>query len=119
MPFRAVAVQATAAEASVYLLSPATGEWVALNGTARRIWEARDYPASIEDVAGALCAEYEAPADLIRGDVERTISELLQRGLVTQDPGPSPDPIRHRYLSLLKRALANMLYPELELQIEH
>ena len=119
MKFRTVAVQATAAAGSVYLLSPGTASWVALSGTARRIWEALEYPASIDDIAGALLAEYEAPPDLIRDDIAGTIADLLRRGLVTEDPGGRPEPIRSRYLSLLKHSLANMLYPELELQIQH
>lgn len=119
MKFRTVATQATAKGESVYLLSPGTAQWVALNGTARRIWEALEYPASVDDIADALRSEYEAPADRIRDDVAGTIADLLRRGLVTKDPGARPDALRNRYLSLLKRSLANLLYPELELQIQH
>lgn len=107
------------AEASLYLHSPATRESVVLSGTARRIWEAIEYPSSIDDIAGALRAEFEAPAELIRADVAATLSEFLRLGLAAVVPGPRPDPIRYRYLSLLKRSLANTLYPELELQIQH
>src|SRR5688500_4179217 len=51
MPFRAVAVQATAAEGSVYLLAPEADEWVKLSGTAGRIWEALEYPATVDGIA--------------------------------------------------------------------
>jgi Macrocin-O-methyltransferase (TylF)/Coenzyme PQQ synthesis protein D (PqqD) len=119
MPFRAVAVQATAAEASIHLLSPQTGEWIALTGTARQIWERLEYPATSDDVAADLAAQYEAPLDLIREDVSRALADLQSLGLVAEAPNSPADPLRNRYLSLLKRALGNMLYAELELQMEH
>jgi len=118
MRLRAVAVQASAAETSIHLRSPESGEWITLAGTARRIWERLEYPASAEEIAAALAAEYEAPADLIREDVERTLAEFRHHGLAAEAPDPS-DPLRDRYLFLLKRALGNMLYAEIELQLEH
>ena len=115
--YRVAAVPVTAAGASVRLHSP-DGEWIVLGETAERVWERLEYAASIAEVAEALSCEYEAPAELIGEDVGRTVAEFLRRGVVAEDPGPR-DPIRNRYLSLLKRALVNMLYPELEMQIEH
>jgi len=106
-----------AAGSSIRLLSPG-GEWVALGETARRIWDRFEYPATVDEVAAALSAEYEAPPETIREDVARTVSEFVRNGIAAEDPAP-PNPLRNRYLSLLKRALANTLYPELEMQIEH
>jgi len=116
--YRSVAVQAAAAGASIHLLSPGTGEWIVLSGTARRIWERLEYPATLEDVSIALSAEYEAPAEVIGEAVADTVGQLVRRGLVAEHPGVA-DPMRDRYLSLLKSALGNMLYAELELQLEH
>ncbi|MET1112467.1 MAG: PqqD family peptide modification chaperone [Allosphingosinicella sp.] len=101
------------------LLSPKTGEWIALGGTARRIWEGLDYPATLEDVAAALGAEYDASPEAIREAVAGAVADLLHRGLVAEDSGSGRNPLRSRYLSLLKRAVGNLLYPELELLIEH
>lgn len=117
--FRTVAVQAAAAGASISLRSPETGENIVLGDTARRIWERLEYPASAEEVTTALCAEFDAPPHVISEAVVGSIDELLRRGLVAEDPGTGRDSVRNRYLSLLKRALANTLYPELELQIGH
>lgn len=89
-----------------------------LGDTGRRIWELLEYPASVEDVAAALSCEYDAPPERIRADVLRTIDELVRKQVVAEDSG-SANPIRDRYLALIKRALANLLYPELEMQIEH
>lgn len=102
------------------LRAPETGEWVVLGGTARRIWERFEYPAGVEEVATALGAEFDAPPGAIREAVAETVAELLRRGLLAEeDPGTGRDAFRDRYLGLLKRALGNMLYPELELQIDH
>ena len=89
-----------------------------LGETARRIWERLEYPATLDEVAAALSAEYEAPPETIREDVARTVGEFVRKGIAAEDPDP-PNPLRNRYLSLLKRALANTLYPELEMQINH
>lgn len=110
-------MQATAAGSSIRLLAP-RGAWIVLGGTARRIWERLEYPASVDEVAAALSFEYEAPPERIHEDVARTVAELVREGVAAEVSGPA-DPIRDRYLSLLKRALANMLYPELEMQIDH
>lgn len=117
--FRAVAVRAAAAGASISLLSPETGDWIILAGTARRIWERLEYPASAEEVATALSAEFDAPSEAIGEAVDSIVADLLRRGLVAENPGTDRDRLRNRYLSLLKRSVGNMLYPELELQIGH
>jgi hypothetical protein len=89
-----------------------------LGETARQIWQRLEYPTTIDEVAAALSAEYEAPLETIREGVQRTVDEYVRKGIAVEDPAP-PNPLRNRYLSLLKSALANMLYPELEMQIEH
>ncbi|HEY0130132.1 MAG TPA: PqqD family peptide modification chaperone [Allosphingosinicella sp.] len=117
--YRAAAVQAAAAGASVSLRSPETEEWVVLGGAARLIWERLEYAASAEELAAALGAEFEAPPEVIEDAVAGTLAELKRLGVVAETPGSGRDRIRDRYLSLLKRALGNLLYPELELQIGH
>jgi O-methyltransferase len=103
---------------AISLLAPATDEWVRLEGPARRIWERLDYPATADAVAAALAAEYDAPPDEIAGAVRSILPELAACGLVAVDEDGGRDPMRDRYLGLLKRALANTLYPELELQVQ-
>ncbi len=112
-------MQAAAAQSSIHLRSPETGDWVTLAGTAKRIWERLEYPATSDDVAAALAAEYDAPEDVIREDVAGTLAEFQRLGLVAEATAARSDPLRNRYLALLKRALGNMLYAELELQLEH
>jgi hypothetical protein len=115
--FRAIPVRGLAEDDSISLLSPVTGEWIRLEGSARRIWERLDHSDTAASVADALAAEYDGPPDEIGRSVRALIAELVALGLVAEDVESRPDPIRDRYLGLLKRALANLLYPELELQI--
>jgi O-methyltransferase len=117
--YRTVAVPAAAAGASVTLLSPETQQWVVLDDTARRIWEQLDYPSSLDEVAAALCAEFDAEPKVISAAVAASMGELVRLGLASQAPGAERHALRNRYLSLLKRSVSNMLYPELELQIQH
>jgi hypothetical protein len=105
-----------AAEADGLLLeSPDGGGVLKLDQPASAIWESFDYPATAAQVAAALAARYDASAAEIEADVCRLIARLEPLGLIERSaPG---DAARQRYLRLLKRALINLLYPELELQL--
>jgi O-methyltransferase len=115
--FRATEVEAGAAPGAVNLRSPARDDWVRLDGVAAAIWDAFEYPATMAEAAGALEAAYDAPPREIADAVASFVAELMRAGLVEEAPGSAPDPLRCRYLWLLKRALLNLLYPELELQV--
>jgi hypothetical protein len=117
--YRAVPVQAEAAHSCVTLDAPATGERIALRDTALAVWDRLQYPATIEGISDALAAEYEAPLEEIRGAVRSVVEGLVECGVVAPCEPARSDPVRDRYLALLKRALANTLYPELELQVRH
>jgi hypothetical protein len=99
----------------IRLESPETREWLKLDGPGTAIWESFDYPATVGQSAAALAARYDAPVSEIEAAVSRLIEQLQAHGLVA--PAPPGDPARERYLRLLKRALINTLYPELELQL--
>jgi O-methyltransferase len=101
------------------LFSHAAHAWITLDATAQAIWRRFEYPASVAAVTTALAAHYEAAEDDIRSDVEGAVAKLLEHGLLQEQPAGAASPLRDRYLSLLKSALANTLYPELELQIRH
>lgn len=91
-------------------------ELLMLDPPATAIWESFDYPATPAQVAEKLAARYDASAAEIEADVRRLIERLEPLGLVERSaPG---DATRQRYLRLLKRALVNLLYPELELQLQ-
>jgi hypothetical protein len=109
-------VQGFAEMEKLCLHSPVSGDWVVLEGPARRIWEMLDYPAEPAQIAAALGAQYDAPAATIGKSVPSILEQLIAQGLTEEVRGET-DAMRDRYLRLLKRALANTLYPELEMQI--
>lgn len=83
-----------------------------LNGTGRRIWEALEYASRIDTLCDGLQVDFDVMPEARREDVAVFVGELVDAGLVEQSS--SPDPMRDRYLALLKRSLANMLYAENE-----
>jgi len=87
-------------------------------GTAVRVWECLEYPATCDEIVAALQAEYADDGGFLVQDVETFLSDMVARSLVVVTPRlPSPeDRLRQRYLWLLKRSLVNLLYPEDELR---
>lgn len=92
---------------------------VQLAGTARRIWELLEYPATPEEIAKLLAAEFSADSEEIAKDTSLFLESLSKKGLLeTSLPTPSDEELqRHRYLALLKCSLVNLMYPEHELRI--
>lgn len=113
--FRSLPARAMVDENGFYLESPRTGEWLKLNEPATAIWDRFDYPATSSQVAAALALRYEAPAAEIEPAVADLIERLEPHGLIV--PAAPGNAAIERYLRLLKRALMNLLYPELELQL--
>lgn len=113
--YRTRPARAMADEDGLYLQSHGTGEWLKLNAPASAIWERFDYPATAAQAAAALAARFEAPAAEIEAAVAELIARLEPHGLLA--PAEPGDSARERYLRLLKRALINLLYPEIELQL--
>ncbi len=107
--------RAMADEEGLYLESPETGEWLRLSDSASAIWERFDYPAAAAQAAAALAVRFDAPAAEIQAAVAELIARLEPHGLLA--PAEPGDAARERYLRLLKRALVNQLYPEIELQL--
>ncbi len=99
------------------LRSPTTEGWILLTESAKSIWERLDYPMRVEELTASLAAEYDAPEQTIAEGVRAILPELIADGVIEEVPQSERHPLRNRYLALLKRALANTLYPELELQI--
>ena len=90
-----------------------------LEGSARRIWELLEYPVDLEQLARTLAAEFAADSDTIATDAAGFIAALEARGLTEAVASPTPDDLqRTRYLSLLKRALVNLLYPDHEMRMD-
>lgn len=119
MYYRRCMVPTSYRNGAIHIQPPEGGNPMRLEGTGRRIWELLEYPTTIEDLARRLASEFLDDVETIAGDTGRFLEALLERGLA-ETPGVvlSPDDRqRFRYLSLLKRSLVNLTYPEHELRI--
>jgi hypothetical protein len=82
-PRRRDGVLAQTAGDTVLLLTGDTGEYFTLNDVGGRIWELADGTRTVTDIAAVICAEYEAPLDLIEADTLEVLDELAGEGLVS------------------------------------
>lgn len=116
--YRRVLGQVTSDGASLLVKGGGQEKWLRLEGSARRIWELLEYPADLAQLARTLAAEFAAHSSVIATDAAGFIAALEARGLAEAVDAPTPDDLqRARYLSLLKRALVNLLYPEHEMRM--
>jgi hypothetical protein len=83
-PIRNDRVVARRADATVILLDPATGEYFTLDDVGGRIWELADGKRTVDEIAEALAAEYDAPLDQIRADVAELLDELAGSNLLVR-----------------------------------
>ncbi len=120
MHYRRRMVQSRCQNGSMVVWPPQAGDPVRLAGTARRVWELAEYPVTLAEMAGALAVEYAADEEEIARETGPFLESLCARGLLeTREVFPTPEERqRQRYLSLLKRSLVNLLYPEHEMRIQ-
>jgi len=64
------------------LFDSASGKAVALNGTARDIWELVDGEASVADVVATLGGAYRVEPEAIDKDVRETLDRLIAEGFI-------------------------------------
>ncbi|MEP6494550.1 MAG: PqqD family peptide modification chaperone [bacterium] len=88
---------------------------IAISGVGLRIWDLAEYPTSIASLCRVLCDEFDIDPDECQREVEAFILDLDSRGLIARFS--AGDPMRDRYLHLLKRSLTNLIYPEDELRL--
>jgi PqqD family protein of HPr-rel-A system len=73
-------LRATGDENAVY--DPATGGLHLLNETARAIWELCDGETTVDEMISAICELSGLHPDVVTEDVQRTITEFEQLGIV-------------------------------------
>ena len=71
----------------VVLLNLQSGVYYGLDAVGSRVWQLLMESRGIDEVCATLLDEYEVSADTLRGDVERLIGELTDKGLVIAAPG--------------------------------
>lgn len=72
-------------EDGIILLDPETNEFSVLNQTASAIWARVAQPATSEEIATEIAAQFaEVTASDARSDVEATLRQMVERKLVTR-----------------------------------
>lgn len=98
---------------------PTTGLAYAVNDTGRAIWNAMRTEATVPGISRQLAREFDVDAGEAQDAVVAFVEQMSELGLVTLTrSGDRTAALRARYLELLRRALANFIYPEHELRIE-
>lgn len=70
-------------EGQTVLLDIASGEYFALNEVGGRVWDLCDGTRTVGEVVDTICAEYDAPTDLVLSDARDLLEGLAGAGLVT------------------------------------
>ena len=84
-PQRRVGVLAQEVDGTVVLLDPDSGESFALEGIGSTVWQLCDGTKTVEEIAAAIHAEFDAPEATIQADVLDLLEELANQHLVLGD----------------------------------
>lgn len=88
-----------------------------VNAVGRFIAEQLQHPAPLSAIHQRVHEAFDVDPAEAETAVESFVAHLRKLEIV--DVIEDPDPLRRRYLELLKRALTNLIYPEHELRIRH
>ena len=69
-------------DGKIMLVTPADAMLHLLNDTGSFLWKQLDAPRAANDLAAALCAEFEVDEDTARGDVREFIEEILGKNML-------------------------------------
>ena len=64
------------------LMEPREGTYFSLDEIGGRLWDLLGTEASVDEAAAAIEAEYDAPAGVVRADLQGLLLEMERRGLV-------------------------------------
>jgi hypothetical protein len=64
----------------VFLTAPGREDVIRLAGTAGAVWELMENPQTVSTMVASLSRRYHAAPETIATDVERLVSELVERG---------------------------------------
>ena len=82
---RASALPFQRLDEEVLVVDPRTRSVHLLNPTATRVWELLQTTTTQSRLIEVLCAEFEAPADAIRRDLEQLLVDLSAKGLIGRE----------------------------------
>jgi hypothetical protein len=72
-------------EGEAVLLNMDTKRYYRLNDTAASIWRALEQRERLPGIVGRLCEEFEISHEQAGRETERVVTDLLERGLLSQD----------------------------------
>lgn len=84
VPVRAPRVLAQQAQDEVILLSLDDGAYFTLNEVGSRVWELCDGSHTTAQIVDVICAEFDAPVDVVTADVLAVVQDLASEGLVAE-----------------------------------
>ena len=67
----------------MFLLNLNSGTYFELNPTAARVWTLVQADTDTEQIIETIIDEFNAEPDVVRGDVERLVKDLKDRGLIS------------------------------------
>jgi hypothetical protein len=115
--FPAEYLQLTRDDDGVRLQLPSRETAFRLNDVSAAILEAIEHPVLLSSVRERLMREFDVDAQTCAEAVEATLAPFASMGVIAAIEDEAAV-LRRRYIDLLKRALANFIYPENELRIE-
>ena len=72
------------ASSNLLLLNMSDGNYYSLNEVGSKIWELCDGNHSIAQLVDALTAEYDAPAETLKGDILELLDKLRSEKLIVE-----------------------------------
>ena len=93
------------------------GQGLLLDGISERIWDLCARATTQTEIVSALCAEYEVSPQDCTEDIAAVLDAFQQAGLI--EDCTAPEPLRDRYLGLIKRSLTGLTAIENEMRLEH
>jgi len=79
-------VLAQEAHGQTVLLRLEDGGYYALDEVGATVWELCDGSRGVEQLVEALCAQFDAPAEIVRADVLEFVDDLRRERLLTLEP---------------------------------
>jgi hypothetical protein len=84
IPVHAPGVMSRLVDGEMVLVHPAQGKVRVLNRVGTRLWELADGRRSVEEMAGAIAAEYGIDLDRARSDTLAFCADLVDRGVLAR-----------------------------------
>ena len=80
VPARSERVVSQQAQGEQVLLALDTGRYYTLNDVGSTVWALCDGTTALASVVEAVCAEFDAPPEVVEADVRELMSELIDEG---------------------------------------